>query len=80
MVHFMGSSSGRVITMDRRTHTHLWSGKYESPVIGVYLLDSDGLISCPFTSVAEETLDALAIQLKSTAKSTWLDADQLKLK
>lgn len=80
MVHFMGSSSGRVITMDRRTHTHLWSGKYESPVIGVYILDSDGLISCPFTSVAEETLDALAVQLKSTTKSTWLDADQLKLK
>ncbi|KAK3929300.1 Serine/threonine-protein kinase/endoribonuclease IRE2 [Frankliniella fusca] len=80
MVHFMGSSSGRVITMDRRTHTHLWSGKYESPVIGVYILDSEGLISCPFTSVAEETLDALVVQLQSTAKSTWLDADQLKLK
>lgn len=80
MVHFMGSSSGRVVTMDRRTHSHLWSNKFGSPVIGVYILDSDGLISCPFTSVAEGTLDALEDQLKSTTKSTWLDADQLKLK
>lgn len=80
MVHFMGSSSGRVITMDRRTHRHLWSSKYGSPVIGVYILDSEGLISCPFTSVAEETLDALADQLKSTAPSTWLNSDQMKLK
>ncbi|XP_034247460.1 serine/threonine-protein kinase/endoribonuclease IRE1 [Thrips palmi] len=80
MVHFMGSSSGRVITMDRRTHRHLWSSNYGSPVIGVYLLDTEGLISCPFTSVAEETLDALADQLKSTAPSTWLSSDQMKLK
>lgn len=80
MVHFMGSSSGRVITMDRRTHNHVWSNKFESPVIGVYLLDADGLISCPFTNVAEGTLDVLADQLKSTTKSMWLDAENMKLK
>lgn len=80
MVHFMGSSSGRVVTMDRRTHRHLWSNEYGSPVIGVYILDSSGLISCPFTSVAEETLDALSDQLKSTTRSTWLDSEQMKLK
>lgn len=80
MVHFMGSSSGRVITMDRRSHRHLWSNKFGSPVIGVYLFDADGLISCPFTNIAEGTLDALADQLKSTSKSTWLESEQMKLK
>lgn len=63
MVHFTSTSSGRVITLDRRRGNLLWDGDLGSPVVGAYLLDPEGLISVPFTSLANHTIIYLQEQL-----------------
>ncbi|XP_012256735.2 serine/threonine-protein kinase/endoribonuclease IRE1 [Athalia rosae] len=59
LVHFSTSSSGRLVTLDRRLGVALWELDLESPVVAVYTVNDDGLVSVPFTSVADDTLDHL---------------------
>ncbi|KAI4494432.1 hypothetical protein M0802_008924 [Mischocyttarus mexicanus] len=59
LVHFTTSSTGRVVTLDKRLGTVLWQLNLESPVIATYSVTKDGLLTLPFTSVAEGTLDNL---------------------
>lgn len=59
LVHFTTSSTGRIVTLDRRLGIVLWELDLESPVIAVYSISKDGLVAVPFTSVAEGTLDNL---------------------
>lgn len=63
LAHFTSSSSGKLLTMDRRRGTLLWEIDFGSPVVGVYLLDSDGLLSVPFTGLATNTLTHLGTHL-----------------
>ncbi|XP_018577852.1 serine/threonine-protein kinase/endoribonuclease ire-1, partial [Anoplophora glabripennis] len=65
LVHFTSSSSGRVIILDRRRGSLLWDGDLGSPVVGTYLLDPEGLISVPYTSLANHTIIYLLQQLIS---------------
>nr|XP_034191794.1 serine/threonine-protein kinase/endoribonuclease IRE1 isoform X2 [Osmia lignaria] len=65
MVHFTTSATGRIVTVDRRLGVVLWELDVQSPVIAVYIVREDGLLTVPFTSVADETLDLL---LKRFAK------------
>uniref|UniRef100_A0A1B6C1J1 non-specific serine/threonine protein kinase n=1 Tax=Clastoptera arizonana TaxID=38151 RepID=A0A1B6C1J1_9HEMI len=58
-VHFGGSSSGRVTTFNRRSGVLLWEHNYGSPLIALYTRHNQELISIPFTSVEENTLDRL---------------------
>ncbi|XP_051171210.1 serine/threonine-protein kinase/endoribonuclease IRE2 [Leptopilina boulardi] len=62
LVHFTTSSTGRVVTMNRRLLKVLWDVDLGSPVIAVYTVSKDGLTAVPFTSVAEEALDRLLDQ------------------
>ncbi|KAG7210888.1 hypothetical protein KM043_012369 [Ampulex compressa] len=59
LVHFTTSSTGRIVTLDRRLGMILWELDLESPVIAMYTVSKDGLITIPFTSVADGTLDLL---------------------
>lgn len=59
LVHFTTSSTGRVVTLDRRLGLVLWELDIESPVTAVYIVGKDGLLAIPFTSVADGTLDLL---------------------
>lgn len=59
LVHFTTSSTGRIVTVDRRLGIILWELDVQSPVIAVYLVEEEGLLTVPFTSVADETLDLL---------------------
>lgn len=59
-VHFTSTSSGRLITMDRRRGNLLWDGDLGSPIVGIYILDAQGLITAPFTSLANHTIDYMA--------------------
>ncbi|KOC68783.1 Serine/threonine-protein kinase/endoribonuclease ire-1 [Habropoda laboriosa] len=59
LVHFTTSSTGRIVTVDRRLGIVLWELDVQSPVIAVYIIREDGLLTVPFTSVADETLDLL---------------------
>lgn len=58
IIHFTSTSSGRVMSFDRKTGDLVWSHNFETPVVAAYLLDSrDGLISVPFNSIGDDTLD-----------------------
>ncbi|XP_076241696.1 serine/threonine-protein kinase/endoribonuclease Ire1 isoform X2 [Calliopsis andreniformis] len=59
LVHFTTSSTGRIVTVDRRLGIILWELDVQSPVIAVYIVKEEGLLTVPFTSVADETLDLL---------------------
>lgn len=58
-VHFVSSSTGRVITMDQLTGEISWEQHFGSPVVGMYHWQPDGLQKIPVTYVAEETIDSI---------------------
>lgn len=62
------TSTGQIVTLNRRSGDILWELDLHSPVVGVYGLGRNpvhpitglGLINLPFTSLAAETLQDLA--------------------
>lgn len=65
MVHFASSSTGRLVTMNRRRGHVIWDADLGSPVVAAYVLNSDGLVKAPFTSLANHTLTYLTSELLS---------------
>ncbi|KAL0892911.1 hypothetical protein ABMA27_014590 [Loxostege sticticalis] len=57
IIHFASTSSGRLMSFDRKTGDLVWSHNFETPVVAAYLLDREGLISVPFSSIGDDTLD-----------------------
>ncbi|CAG9094292.1 unnamed protein product [Plutella xylostella] len=57
IIHFTSTSSGRVMSFNRKTGDLVWALNFETPVVAAYLLDRDGLISVPFNSIGDDTLD-----------------------
>lgn len=55
-LHFSGSSSGLTVTLGRESGTFMWQKDLSSPVVAVFLLGPDGLLSVPFTTVSDEAL------------------------
>ncbi|XP_056629573.1 serine/threonine-protein kinase/endoribonuclease IRE1 isoform X2 [Diorhabda sublineata] len=64
-VHFTSASTGQIVTLNRRMGSFLWDRDLGSPVIGVYLLDSEGIMSVPFTSLANHTITHLKLDLEA---------------
>lgn len=60
LVHFTTSSTGRVVTVDRRLGRILWKLDLKSPVIAMYTVIKDGLLMVPFTSIADPLLEKFA--------------------
>ena len=65
-MHLTTSSTGRIVTVDKRLRKVLWELDFGSPVIAAYAVNKDGLTTIPFTSVAEEALDNLLEKLITT--------------
>ncbi|KRT82319.1 hypothetical protein AMK59_3942 [Oryctes borbonicus] len=63
LVHFTSSSTGKLITLDRRRGDLLWEADLGSPIVAAYILDPNGLISLPFTGLANNTLTHLTTHL-----------------
>ncbi|CAH2268974.1 jg15999 [Pararge aegeria aegeria] len=57
IIHFTSTSNGRIMSFDRKTGDLVWSHNFETPVIAAYLLGREGLISVPFNSIGDDTLD-----------------------
>ncbi|KPJ02718.1 Serine/threonine-protein kinase/endoribonuclease IRE2 [Papilio xuthus] len=57
IIHFTSTSNGRIMSFDRKTGDLVWSHNFETPVVAAYLLDREGLISVPFNSIGDDTLD-----------------------
>lgn len=58
-LHFSGSSTGLTVTLDRHTGTYIWQKDLNSPVVAVFLLGPEGLLSVPFTTVSDEALKTI---------------------
>ncbi|CAG9864423.1 unnamed protein product [Phyllotreta striolata] len=56
-IHFTSASTGQIITLNQLNGNLIWETILTSPVIGVYILDEDGLLSLPFTALANDTID-----------------------
>uniref|UniRef100_A0A2M4A0B0 non-specific serine/threonine protein kinase n=1 Tax=Anopheles triannulatus TaxID=58253 RepID=A0A2M4A0B0_9DIPT len=72
-LHLTSSSSGLTATFEQKKGTPLWQKDLSSPVVAVFLLGSEGLLSVPFQTVSDEVLQ----EVNERAKSG--DYDDLKL-
>lgn len=59
LVHFISSSTGRIITIDQLTGEIAWEIDVASPIVGMYEWKPDGLQKIPYTTVAESTLNSI---------------------
>ncbi|XP_062560540.1 serine/threonine-protein kinase/endoribonuclease IRE1 isoform X2 [Armigeres subalbatus] len=55
-LHLTSSSSGMTVTIERKKGTSLWQKDLSTPVVAVFLLGSEGLLSVPFQTVSDEAL------------------------
>ncbi|XP_065660136.1 serine/threonine-protein kinase/endoribonuclease IRE1 isoform X2 [Hydra vulgaris] len=58
-VHFISSSSGRMVTMDQLTGEISWETEFGTPIVAIYQWHPDGFQKVPITYVAEETLNMI---------------------
>lgn len=56
-LHVTSSESGSIVTLDRKTGKFIWERKFASPVIAVFLLGREGLLSVPFNTVSQKVLE-----------------------
>uniref|UniRef100_A0A182M786 non-specific serine/threonine protein kinase n=1 Tax=Anopheles culicifacies TaxID=139723 RepID=A0A182M786_9DIPT len=64
-LHLTSSSSGLTTTFERNKGTPLWQKDLSSPVVAVFLLGSEGLLSVPFQTVSDEVLQDINERAKS---------------
>ena len=57
--HFTDSSTGSLVTLDKKTGAVQWNVRIGSPIVALYLVQGDGIVNVPFTSVSKETLTNL---------------------
>ena len=65
LAHFTDSSTGSLVTLDRKTGIIQWEKEIGSPIVAMYKLEGDGMASVPFTSVSKETLGNLMDQFNA---------------
>ena len=65
LAHFTDSSTGSLVTLDRKTGVIEWERLIGSPIVAMYRLEGDGIVNVPFTSVSKETLRNLLEQFNA---------------
>lgn len=58
-LHLTASASGLIVTLDRQKGTFMWMKELESPVVATFLMGPEGLLSVPFTTVSDDTLNGI---------------------
>lgn len=58
-LHLTSSSSGLTATFEQKKRTPLWQKDLSTPVVAVFLLGSEGLLSVPFQTVSDEVLQEI---------------------
>ncbi|XP_055641091.1 serine/threonine-protein kinase/endoribonuclease IRE1 [Toxorhynchites rutilus septentrionalis] len=58
-LHLTSSSSGLTATFEQKKGTPLWQKDLSSPIVAVFLLGSEGLLSIPFQTVSDEVLQEI---------------------
>lgn len=69
-IHVTSSTSGKVVTMNRKTGGFVWERlDIKSPVVAIFLLSRDGFLSVPFTTVGDDVIDKVVDYSKSDGTS-----------
>lgn len=69
-IHVTSSTSGKIVTMNRKSGEFLWEKlDVKSPIIAIFLLAGDGFLSVPFTTVAEDVIDKVVDYSKNDGSS-----------
>ncbi|XP_055609456.1 serine/threonine-protein kinase/endoribonuclease ire-1-like [Uranotaenia lowii] len=58
-LHLTSSSSGLTATFEQKRGTPLWQKDLSTPVVAVFLLGIEGLLSVPFQTVSDEVLQEI---------------------
>ena len=64
-MHFADSSTGKLVTLDRKSGDVLWKRSIGTPIVAMYKLDGDGIVTIPFTAVSRDTLVGLLEQFNA---------------
>jgi serine/threonine-protein kinase/endoribonuclease IRE1 len=65
-IHVTSSSTGKIVTMNRKSGEFLWEKlDIKSPIVSIFILGRDGLLSVPFTTVAEDVVSKVTDFSKS---------------
>ena len=57
--HYADCSRGSLAALDKKSGEVKWEIEVGSPVVGLYLVEGDGVVTLPVTSVSKETLSNL---------------------
>lgn len=69
-IHVTSSTSGKIVTMNRKTGGFIWEKlDIKSPIIAIFLLSRDGFLSVPFTTVGDDVIDKVVAYSKSDGNS-----------
>lgn len=69
-IHVTSSTSGKIVTMNRKSGNFLWrKSEIESPIIAIFLLSREGFLSVPFTTVADDVLEKVIDYAQSDSRS-----------
>lgn len=68
-LHLSSSVTGQTVTLNRFKGTFMWQKDLESPVVAVFLLGPDGLLSVPFTTVSDDALQNIIDYAKEGHKT-----------
>lgn len=64
------STSGKIVTMNRKSGGFLWERlDIKSPIIAIFLLGRDGFLSVPFTTVGDDVIDKVVDYSKNDGNS-----------
>ncbi|XP_026470548.1 serine/threonine-protein kinase/endoribonuclease IRE2-like, partial [Ctenocephalides felis] len=67
-IHLSGSEYGLTATLDRITGSYLWEFDTGSPVVAIYVLNKNGLLAVPFTTVSDDALSDILTNTKLGAE------------
>ena len=63
LTHLTGSSDGYLLTLNRKDGKLQWKRDFQSPIVAIYLIQHEGLLRVPFTTLASDMLSGIISRL-----------------
>ncbi|CAG0888450.1 unnamed protein product [Darwinula stevensoni] len=63
LTHLAGSSDGYLLTLNRKDGKLQWKRDFLSPIVAIYLIQHEGLLRVPFTTLASDMLSGIISRL-----------------
>ncbi|CAG0897546.1 unnamed protein product [Darwinula stevensoni] len=63
LTHLAGNSDGYLLTLNRKDGKLHWKRDFQSPIVAIYLIQHEGLLRVPFTTLASDMLSGIISRL-----------------